>query len=78
MCSIFSQLKCTALKSADGNRTDPNLRQGLRWLGRAFTTDYRRLSERVNADMAEQKVVEAQKRRERAERVKKIREERER
>lgn len=71
-------MKCIALKSASGNKSDLAIRQGVKWAVGQVNRDYGKLSERVSADVAEQKATEARKRRERAERVRKIKEERER
>lgn len=71
-------MKCTALKSAGGHKTDPTIARGVKWLLGTIGRDYEGLLERVNADVAEQKAEEERKRRERTERVKRLKEERER
>lgn len=50
----------------------------MKWLLGQIDRDFGRISDRVNADVAVQKAMEAQKRKERSERVRKIKEERER
>lgn len=72
------QVKCIALRSANRNKVDPSIRPGLHWLLDQIGQQYEALCERVNADVTRQRAAEAQKRKERAERVCKIREERER
>lgn len=67
-----------ALKSARGDKADPAIRGGLKWLLGQIDRDLGKISERVNADVAVQKTMEAQKRKERSERVRKIKEDRER
>ena len=75
---IWFQVECTALKSAIGNKTDPGVHSGARWLLKQIGQSYGQIRERVNADVAAQRAMEAQKRKERAERVRRIKEERER
>lgn len=71
-------MQCIGLKSANRDRPDAAIRQGVRWLLQQIDQDYARICERVNADVAVQRAMEAQKRKERSERVRKIKEERER
>lgn len=71
-------MKCVALKSASGNRSDPAIKDGVKWLLGQISRDYEQIRHRVNADVALQRALEAEKRKERAERVRKIKEERER
>lgn len=71
-------VKCAALRHAGGDRADPAIRRGVKWLLKQIGQDYGRIRERVNADVAVQRAMEAQKRKERSERVRKIKEERER
>ncbi len=71
-------MKCAALRHAGGDRADPAIRRGVKWLLKQIGQDYGRIRERVNADVAVQRAMEAQKRKERSERVRKIKEERER
>lgn len=66
------------LKSANGDKADPAIRQGVKWLLGQIDRNFERISSRVNADVAVQRAAEAQKRKERSERVRKIKEERER
>ena len=67
-----------ALRSARGNKSDPAIKDGVRWLLNQIGKDYEQIRHRVNADVANQKAMEAEKRKERAERVRRIKEERER
>lgn len=73
-----TQVKCIALKSANRGKIDPAIRQGMCWLLNQMKSQYETLYERVNMDVANQRQEEAQKRKERAERVRKMKEERER
>ena len=75
---MLFQVKCISLKSTSGNRSDPSIRRGVRWVLECIGEQYDVLTERVRVDSEAQRAVEAQQRRERAERVRKIREERER
>lgn len=77
-CSTLPQVKCIALKSASRNRPDPSLRRGLSWLLQAILDQYSELSSRVKTDVTAQREGEAIERRERMERVRKIKEDRER
>ena len=76
--SSYSKVKCVALKSATQNRSDPSIKQGVKWLLNSIGGQYDSITERVRTDVMELREIEAQQRRERAERVKRIREERER
>ena len=71
-------MKCIALKSATQSRSDPSIKQGVKWLLHCIGEQYDSIAERVRADVMEQREIEAEQRRERAERVRRIREERER
>ncbi|KAM6438849.1 ADP-ribosylation factor-like protein 13B [Rhynochetos jubatus] len=59
-----------------GKKMDKSIKKGLRWLLRAIAEDFDTLNERVERDTAEQKAYEEQQKLERAERVRRIREER--
>ena len=71
-------MKCTALKSANRDKSDPAIKRGVKWLLKQISQNYGPLSERVKADVTVQRAMEAQKRQERSERVRRIKEERER
>ena len=75
---MYLQVKCVALKSATQNRSDPSIRQGVKWLLNSIGEHYDTITDRVRADVMELRQIEARQRRERAERVRRIREERER
>lgn len=76
--SLFFQVMCTALKSACNNKCDPSIKEGIRWLLNQIGQRYNQIHQRVSTDVKEQRAAEAHKRRERAERVRQIKEERER
>lgn len=77
--SLFNlQVKCVALKSATQNRADPSIKRGVKWLLNSIGKQYDTVADRVRADVMEQRQIEAEQRRERAEKVRRIREERER
>ena len=71
-------MKCVALKSSSGSKSDPAIRAGVQWLLQTVGRCYDEIAERVRTDVQVQQAEEARERRERAERVRKIREERER
>lgn len=71
-------MKCTALNSSSGGKADLTISRGVKWLLKQISRNFVQISERVNADVAVQKAMEIQKRKERAERVRIIKEERER
>jgi len=76
--SIFAQVACIALRSANRGKADVAVRRGTYWLLNQMKSQYVSLYERVTVDVANQRQEEAQKRKERAERVRKMKEERER
>lgn len=59
-----------------GKKIDRSIKKGLLWLLRTIAKDFDALNERIQKDTIEQKAAEDQEKRERAERVRKIREER--
>ena len=71
-------MRCVALRSASGGRSDPAIRQGVRWLLQHVGESYEGLSERVRVDSEAQRAAERRARAERVERVRRIKEERER
>lgn len=72
---MFWQEPCSAVLGY-GKKLDKPIRNGINWLLNNIAKDYEALTERVQRDTAEQKLLEEQDKKERAERVKKIREER--
>ena len=71
-------MACIALRRANRGKADVAIRQGTHWLLNQMKSQYVSLYERVTVDVGNQRQEEAQKRRERAERVRKMKEERER
>lgn len=59
-----------------GKKVDKSINKGLKWLLSNIAKDYEAIAERVHRDTAEQRALEEQDRRARAERVRHIREER--
>ncbi|NXJ05943.1 AR13B protein, partial [Odontophorus gujanensis] len=59
-----------------GKKIDKSIKKGLYWLLHIIAKDFDALNERIQRDTTEQKAYEEQKKRERAERVRRIREER--
>lgn len=55
---------------------DKSIKKGLNWLLSNIAKDYEVIAERVQKDTAEQRALEEQDKKERAERVRRIREER--
>ena len=72
------QVKSTALGNKGQTRTSLQVRGAVLWLLDAVDGRYGEISERVKVDMEEKRVQEAREKQERAERVRLIREERER
>ncbi|NXT24495.1 AR13B protein, partial [Syrrhaptes paradoxus] len=66
---------CSAVMGC-GKKIDKSIKKGLYWLLHIIAKDFDALNERVQRDTAEQKAYEEQKKLERAERVRRIREER--
>ncbi|KPP62145.1 hypothetical protein Z043_119685, partial [Scleropages formosus] len=58
-----------------GKKLDKSIKNGLNWLLNNIAKDYEAISERVQRDTAEQRAVEEQEKKERAERVRRAREE---
>jgi len=69
------QETCSALQG-QGKRIDPSIGTGFKWLINTILKSYEKRQERVDTDTREQQEREAQEKRGRAERVRKIREER--
>ncbi|XP_036241197.1 ADP-ribosylation factor-like protein 13B isoform X1 [Molothrus ater] len=67
---------CSAIMGC-GKKIDKSIKKGLFWLLHIIAKDFDALSERIQRDTTEQKVLEEQKKLERAERVRRIREQRE-
>ncbi|KAH0500020.1 ADP-ribosylation factor-like protein 13B [Microtus ochrogaster] len=61
-----------------GKKIDKSIKKGLYWLLHIIAKDFDALSERIQKDTTEQRALEEQEKRERAERVRKLREESER
>uniref|UniRef100_A0A8B9W784 ARF like GTPase 13B n=1 Tax=Bos mutus grunniens TaxID=30521 RepID=A0A8B9W784_BOSMU len=59
-----------------GKKIDKSIKKGLYWLLHIIARDFDALNERIQKDTAEQRALEEQEKRERAERVRKLREER--
>lgn len=59
-----------------GKKVDKSIKKGLNWLLSNIAKDYEAIAERVQKDTAEQRALEEQDKKERAERVRRIREER--
>ncbi len=59
-----------------GKKVDKSIKKGLKWLLNNIAKDYEAITERVQKDTAEQRALEEQDKKERAERVRRIREER--
>jgi ADP-ribosylation factor-like protein 13B len=59
-----------------GKKIDKSIKKGLYWLLHIIAKDFDALSERIQKDTTEQRALEEQEKRERAERVRKLREER--
>lgn len=59
-----------------GKKIDKSIKKGLVWLLQIIAKDFDALNERIQRDTMEQKALEEQKKLERAERVRRIREER--
>uniref|UniRef100_A0A3B3BTV7 ADP-ribosylation factor-like 13b n=1 Tax=Oryzias melastigma TaxID=30732 RepID=A0A3B3BTV7_ORYME len=59
-----------------GKKVDKSIKKGLSWLLNNIAKDYEAIAERVQKDTAEQRALEEQDKKERAERVRRIREER--
>uniref|UniRef100_A0A8C6TT18 ADP-ribosylation factor-like 13b n=1 Tax=Neogobius melanostomus TaxID=47308 RepID=A0A8C6TT18_9GOBI len=59
-----------------GKKLDKSIKKGLNWLLHNIAKDYEAITERVLRDTAEQRALEEQDKKERAERVRRIREER--
>ncbi|NWR69666.1 AR13B protein, partial [Centropus unirufus] len=66
---------CSAIMGC-GKKIDKSIKKGLYWLLHIIAKDFDALNERIQRDTTEQKAYEEQKKQERAERVRKIREER--
>ncbi|NWH64543.1 AR13B protein, partial [Geococcyx californianus] len=66
---------CSAIMGC-GKKIDKSIKKGLYWLLHIIAKDFDALNERIQRDTTEQKAYEEQKKLERAERVRKIREER--
>ncbi|KFV93101.1 ADP-ribosylation factor-like 13B, partial [Fulmarus glacialis] len=66
---------CSAIMGC-GKKIDKSIKKGLYWLLRIIAKDFDALNERIQRDTTEQKAYEEQKKLERAERVRRIREER--
>ncbi|KFO86497.1 ADP-ribosylation factor-like 13B, partial [Buceros rhinoceros silvestris] len=71
LCQIES---CSAIMGC-GKNIDKSIKKGLYWLLHIIAKDFDALNERIQRDTTEQKAYEEQKKLERAERVRKIREE---
>lgn len=71
----FYQVPCSALRSY-GKMADKSIKKGLKWLLNTINLDYEIIAERVSKDTAEQQAQEERYKKERAERVRLIREER--
>lgn len=69
------QVPCSALRSY-GKMADKSIKKGLKWLLNTINVDYEIIAERVSKDTAEQQAQEERYKKERAERVRLIREER--
>lgn len=59
-----------------GKKMDKSIKKGLKWLLNNIAKDYEAITERVQKDTAEQRALEEQDKKARAERVRQIREER--
>ena len=59
-----------------GKKIDKSIKKGLYWLLHIIARDFDALNERIQKDTAEQRALEEHEKRERAERVQKLREER--
>lgn len=59
-----------------GKKVDKSIKKGLKWLLNNIAKDYEAIAERVQKDTAEQRALEEQDKKARAERVRQIREER--
>lgn len=59
-----------------GKKVDKSIKKGLKWLLNNIAKDYEAITERVQKDTAEQRTLEEQDKKARAERVRQIREER--
>lgn len=59
-----------------GKKVDKSIKKGLKWLLNNIAKDYEAIAERVQKDTAEQRTLEEQDKKARAERVRQIREER--
>lgn len=70
-----SQEPCSAVIGY-GKKVDKSIKKGLSWLLNNIAKDYEAIAERVQKDTAEQRALEEQDKKERAERVRRIREER--
>lgn len=69
------QEPCSAILGC-GKKVDKSIKKGLTWLLSNIAKDYEAIAERVQKDTAEQRALEEQDKKERAERVRRIREER--
>ncbi|XP_019487090.1 PREDICTED: ADP-ribosylation factor-like protein 13B isoform X2 [Hipposideros armiger] len=66
---------CSAILGS-GKKIDKSIKKGLYWLLHIIARDFDALNERIQKDTTEQRALEEQEKRERAERVRKLREER--
>lgn len=73
--SLSLQEPCSAIMGC-GKKIDKSIKKGLYWLLHIIAKDFEDLHERIQRDTTEQKAYEEQNKLERAERVKRIREER--
>lgn len=73
--SVYLQEPCSAIMGC-GKKIDKSIKKGLFWLLHIIAKDFDALSERIQRDTTEQKALEEQKKLERAERVRRIREQR--
>lgn len=71
----FFQEPCSAVLGY-GKKIDKSIKKGLYWLLHIIAKDFDALSERIQKDTTEQRALEEQEKCERAERVRKLREER--
>lgn len=73
--TFLLQEPCSAVLGY-GKKVDKSIKKGLNWLLSNIAKDYEAIAERVQKDTAEQHALEEQDKKERAERVRRIREER--
>lgn len=74
-CAFLPQEPCSAVLGY-GKKIDKSIKKGLNWLLSNIAKDYEAITERVQKDTAEQRALEEQDKKERAERVRRMREER--